>query len=68
LLAERGIVVSYETVRRWVNHFSPTIAAHLRKHRPKPHATWHLDEIYLKIDGGWFISGTPLAPRAGFSM
>ena len=51
LLAERGIAVSYETVRRWVNHFGPVIAAHLRKRRPKPHATWHLDEVYLKIDG-----------------
>jgi putative transposase len=51
LLAERGITVSYETVRRWVNHFGPIIAAHLRKRRPKPHATWHLDEVYLKIDG-----------------
>jgi transposase-like protein len=51
LLAERGITVSYETVRRWVNHFGPMIAAHLRKRRPKPHATWHLDEVYLKIDG-----------------
>jgi putative transposase len=51
LLAERGIVVSYETVRRWVNHFGPMITAHLRKRRPKPHATWHLDEVYLKIDG-----------------
>src|SRR5450631_4515099 len=51
LLAERGIVVSYETVRRWVNHFGPTIAAELRKRRPKPHSTWHLDEVYLKIDG-----------------
>jgi putative transposase len=51
LLAERGIAVSYETVRRWVNHFGPKIAAHLRKRRPKPHATWHLDEVYLKIDG-----------------
>jgi transposase-like protein len=51
LLAERGIAVSYETVRRWVNHFGPMIAAHLRKRRPKPHATWHLDEVYLKIDG-----------------
>jgi putative transposase len=30
LLAERGITVSYETVRRWVNHFGPTIAADLR--------------------------------------
>jgi Alcohol dehydrogenase GroES-like domain/DDE domain len=35
LLAERGIIVSYETVRR----------------RPKPYTTWHLDEVYLKIDG-----------------
>jgi hypothetical protein len=51
LLAERGIVVSYETVRRWVNHFGPKIAADLRKRRPKPHTTWHLDEVYLKIDG-----------------
>ena len=51
LLAERGIAVSYETVRRWVNHFGPMIAARLRKRRPKPHASWHLDEVYLKIDG-----------------
>ena len=51
LLAEREIVVSYETVRRWVNHFGPKIAADLRKRRPKPHTTWHLDEVYLKIDG-----------------
>jgi putative transposase len=51
LLAERGIMVSYETIRRWVNHFGPMIAADLRKRRPKPHTTWHLDEVYLKIDG-----------------
>jgi putative transposase len=51
LLAERGIAVSYETVRRWVNHFGPTIAARLRKRRQKPCITWHLDEVYLKIVG-----------------
>jgi putative transposase len=51
LLAERGIAVSYETVRRWVNHFGPVIATRLRKRRPKPHVTWHLDEVYLKMDG-----------------
>jgi transposase-like protein len=51
LLAERGIMVSYETVRRWVNHCGPMIAAGLRKRRPKPHTTWHLDEVYQKIDG-----------------
>ena len=51
LLAERGIAISYETVRRWVNHFGPIIAAELRKRRPKPHSIWHFDEVYLKIDG-----------------
>src|SRR5271166_457801 len=33
LLAERGVAVSYETVRRWVNHFGPMIAVDLRKRR-----------------------------------
>jgi putative transposase len=51
LLAERGVSVSYETIRRWFNHFEPMIAADLRKRRPKPYATWHLNEVYLKIDG-----------------
>ena len=51
LLAERGIAVSYETVRRWVNHFGPIVATELRKRRPRPHSVWHLDEVYLKIDG-----------------
>ena len=37
LLAERGITVSYESIRRWINHFGPAIAADLRKRRPKPH-------------------------------
>jgi len=52
LLAERGIAVSCEPVRRWVNHIGPRIAAHLRNRPPKPHTTWYLDEVYLKIDGG----------------
>jgi transposase-like protein len=51
LLAERGITVSYESIRRWTNHFGPMFAADLRSRRPKPHTTWHLDEVYLKIDG-----------------
>ena len=51
LLAERGILISYETIRRWVNYFGPIIAGELRKRRPKPHSIWHLDEVYLKIDG-----------------
>jgi transposase-like protein len=36
----------------WLHlRFGPTIAADLRERRPKPHTTWHLDEVYLKIDG-----------------
>src|ERR1700749_3421019 len=46
-----AFLVSYETVRRWVNHFGPMIAADLRRRRPKPYSTWHLDEVYLKISG-----------------
>jgi hypothetical protein len=42
--------VIIQTVRRWVNHFGSAIAADLRKRRPKPHCTWHLDEMYIKID------------------
>jgi transposase-like protein len=67
LLAERGIVVSYETVRRWVNHFGPRIAANLRKRRSKPHTTWHLDEVYIKIGGRLSTSGVPWMPRVKFS-
>jgi hypothetical protein len=59
LLAERGITVSYETVRRWVNHFGPMIAANLRKRRPKPYTTWHLDEsLSENLERGFFPSGT----------
>ncbi len=51
LLAESGVTVSYETVRRRVNHFGPTIAADLRKRRPRPGTIRRLDEVYLKIAG-----------------
>ena len=36
---------------RWVRYFGPTIAADLRRRRPKPHSTWHLDEVFIRIDG-----------------
>ena len=44
LLAERGLTVSNESIRRWVHNFGPLIAKDLRKRRPKPHSRWHLDE------------------------
>src|SRR5436190_2920097 len=49
LLAERGLDVSYETVRRWVLKFGPLIARKLREARPRPSARWHLDEMVVRI-------------------
>ena len=45
LLAERGLDISYETVRRWVLKFGPLIARKLRLGRPRPSARWHLDGV-----------------------
>jgi transposase-like protein len=49
LLAERGLDVSYETVRRWFLKFGSTIAANLRRARPRPSDHWHLDEMVIVI-------------------
>jgi len=51
LLAERGIDVSYETVRRWVLKFGSAYAQKLRKFRPRPSGHWHLDEVFVSING-----------------
>src|ERR1700692_4523434 len=51
LLAERGIVVSYETVRRWCKKFGQTFAKRLRRRRPRPGDKWHLDEVFIRILG-----------------
>ena len=49
LLAERGVDVSYETVRRWVLKFGPVVARRLRERRPRPSCRWHLDEMVVRI-------------------
>ena len=51
LLAERGLEVSYETIRRWVLKFGPAIARRLRRRRPQPTGHWHLDEMVVRIAG-----------------
>ena len=51
LLAERGLDLSYETVRRWVLKFGPSIARGLRRRRPRPSNRWHLDEMVVRIGG-----------------
>src|ERR1700757_4745687 len=54
LLVERGLDVSYETVRRWVLKFGPLFARELRCGRPRPTARWHLDEMAMMIAGRRF--------------
>ena len=51
LLAERGIIVSYETVRRWCKKFGGHLAGCLRRRRPRPGDKWHLDEVFIRILG-----------------
>ena len=51
LLAERGIDVSYETIRRWAEKFGREYARGLQVKRPMPSSTWHIDEVFLKIGG-----------------
>ena len=51
LMAERGVIVSYETIRRWVTHFGPIYARRLRAMRPVPTERWHLDEMFVSIAG-----------------
>ncbi len=50
LLAERGIDVSYETVRRWCLKFGQAYAASLRQQRPHADTRWHLDEVFVSIN------------------
>jgi putative transposase len=51
LLAERGIVVSYETIRRWCKKFGQSFAAGLRRRRTRPGDKWYLDEVFIRIQG-----------------
>ncbi len=51
LLAERGVILSYETVRQWCRKFGQAYANELRRRRPRAGDTWHLDEVFITING-----------------
>jgi putative transposase len=51
MMLERGVVVSHETVRQWCAKFAQTYANELRRRRPRRGDRWHLDEVYIKING-----------------
>jgi len=51
MLAMRGVTLSYETIREWCLKFGQTYANSLRRRSPRPGDRWHLDEVFLKING-----------------
>ena len=54
LMLARGVVVTYETIRSWCAKFGPAYAAQLRRRRPRPGDKWHLDEVFVKINGATY--------------
>jgi putative transposase len=51
MLLERGIVVSYETIRRWCRQHGPDYARRLRRKAPTKDDVWHLDEVMVRVSG-----------------
>ena len=51
LMLARGVAVSYETIRRWCAKFGQAYANQLRRRRPRPGDKWHLDEVFVRING-----------------
>jgi DDE domain len=51
MMMKRGVIVSYETIRAWCRTFGQVFANGLRRRRPCPGDRWHLDEVFIKIQG-----------------
>ncbi|MBA3916398.1 MAG: IS6 family transposase [Acidobacteriales bacterium] len=59
MMAQRGVQLSYETIRRWCDKFGACYAAQLKCRRPKLGDKWFLDEVFLKINGVQHYCGVP---------
>ena len=55
LLAERGIIVSYETIRQWCEKFGPGYARKLKRREGRLGDHWHLDEVFIRINGQQYL-------------
>ncbi len=51
IMSMRGVALSYEAIREWCLKFGQTYANGLRRRRPRPGDKWHLDEMFIKING-----------------
>ena len=68
LLPQRGIEVSYETIRCWTKKFGPLIARRLKKRRPAPSPRWHLDEMVAGSAADGCICGVGSTTKARCSI
>ena len=53
ILAARGVVVSYESIREWGLRFGRLFASTLKRRRPRTGDKWFLDEVFIRIGGKW---------------
>jgi hypothetical protein len=71
LMAERGILLTYEAVRYWCRKFGQAYANQLRRQRPRPGDKWHLEKVYLPtiVSGRviWHLGYTEAASAAAFT-
>ena len=51
MMLARGVLVTYETIHQWSRKFGQAFANGLRRRRARPGDTWHLDEVFIKIQG-----------------
>jgi putative transposase len=51
MMLARGVTVSHETIRQWTGKFGQAYANGLRRRRPRPGDTWHLDKVFITING-----------------
>lgn len=51
MMLARGVMVSPETIRQWTGKFGQAYANGLRRRRPRPGDNWHLDEVFITVNG-----------------
>jgi len=65
MMAERGIDVSYETIRRWIDKFGLTYAKRVKRGSDKPSPVGHLDEVFVRIGGKQAMNDWDIITSAG---
>jgi putative transposase len=68
VLAACGVVVTYETIRQWCKKFGRQDANQLRRRRAQPGNTWHLDEVFLTINGRRYYLWQAVNKMATYSI